>query len=82
MNTLQGKVAIITGAARGQGEAEARLFASEGAQVVLTDILVEQGAVVAADIRRRDSSATMSLSRQTGPASSPRPWQPSAALIS
>lgn len=50
MNTLQGKVAIVTGAARGQGEAEARLFASEGAQVVLTDILVEQGAVVAADI--------------------------------
>ena len=40
---LSGKVAIITGAARGQGEAEARLFAERGAQVVLTDVLVEEG---------------------------------------
>jgi 3alpha(or 20beta)-hydroxysteroid dehydrogenase len=36
---LSGKVAIITGAARGQGEAEARLFIGEGARVVLTDLL-------------------------------------------
>ena len=34
--SLDGKTAIITGAARGQGAAEARLFASEGARVVLT----------------------------------------------
>ncbi len=47
---LDGKVAIITGAARGQGEAEARLFAAEGAKVVLTDLLEEQGEAVAADI--------------------------------
>ena len=38
---LAGKVAIITGAARGQGEAEARLFAAEGAKVVLGDVLDE-----------------------------------------
>ena len=50
MTTLAGKVAIVTGAARGQGEAEARLFAAHGARVVLTDILSDQGAVVAADI--------------------------------
>jgi 3alpha(or 20beta)-hydroxysteroid dehydrogenase len=44
---LAGKVAVITGAARGQGEAEARLFAAEGASVVLTDVLAEEVRVVA-----------------------------------
>ena len=47
---LDGEVAIITGAARGQGEAEARMFVREGAQVVLTDILDEQGQAAAQDI--------------------------------
>lgn len=47
---LSGKVAIITGAARGQGAAEARLFASLGARVVVTDILEEDGHEVAASI--------------------------------
>lgn len=41
MDRLDGKIAIITGAARGQGEAEARLFAAEGAKVVLGDVLGE-----------------------------------------
>ena len=50
MGALDGLVAIVTGAARGQGEAEARLFAKEGARVVLTDVLEAQGAKVAADI--------------------------------
>ncbi|HEY2302594.1 MAG TPA: glucose 1-dehydrogenase [Acidimicrobiales bacterium] len=50
MGRLEGKVAIVTGAARGQGEAEARLFAAEGAQVVLGDVLDELGVAVAADI--------------------------------
>jgi len=43
---LDRKVAIITGAARGQGEREARRFVAEGARVVLTDVS-EQGAVIA-----------------------------------
>jgi 3alpha(or 20beta)-hydroxysteroid dehydrogenase len=47
---LSGKVAVITGAARGQGEAEARRFVLEGAQVVLTDILEDEGEKVAADL--------------------------------
>ena len=50
---LEGKVAVVTGAAKGQGEAEARLFAREGASVVLTDVLQERGEAVAADIGDR-----------------------------
>jgi 3alpha(or 20beta)-hydroxysteroid dehydrogenase len=50
MGALDGMVAIVTGAARGQGAAEARLLAANGANVVLTDVLAEQGAAVAADI--------------------------------
>jgi 3alpha(or 20beta)-hydroxysteroid dehydrogenase len=47
---LAGKVAIISGAARGQGEAEGRLFAAEGARVVLGDVLDTEGEAVAGDI--------------------------------
>jgi 3alpha(or 20beta)-hydroxysteroid dehydrogenase len=44
---LEGRVAIITGGARGQGAAEGRLFAAEGARVVLTDVLDDEGTEVA-----------------------------------
>lgn len=50
MIQLDNKVAIITGAARGQGEATARLFAAAGAYVVLTDRLEVEGRKVAAGI--------------------------------
>ncbi len=47
MGKLEGKVALITGAARGQGEAEARLFVKEGARVVVGDVRDELGKAVA-----------------------------------
>lgn len=47
MPRLAGKVALVTGAARGQGEAAARLFAAEGAQVLVTDVLDDLAAEVA-----------------------------------
>ena len=45
MGVLEGKVAIVTGAARGQGAEEARRFVDEGAQVMLTDIDPEGAAM-------------------------------------
>lgn len=47
---LKDKVAIVTGAASGMGASTARLFAAEGAKVVLTDILADEGAALAAEI--------------------------------
>ncbi|MEE3328990.1 MAG: SDR family oxidoreductase [Myxococcota bacterium] len=47
---LEGKVAIITGAARGQGACEARLFVEEGARVVLGDIMDEEGEALAEEL--------------------------------
>ena len=50
MGRVEGKVAIITGAASGLGEADARLLAAEGASVVMTDINTAAGEVIAAEI--------------------------------
>ena len=50
MGRVDGKVIIITGGARGQGAAEAELFRNEGAQVVITDVLEEQGGQTAATL--------------------------------
>src|SRR5262247_488710 len=47
---LDGKVAIITGAAQGIGEAYARRFAAEGARVVVADVNADKGAAVAKDV--------------------------------
>ncbi len=47
---LDGKVAIVTGSARGTGEATARAFAEEGARVVLADVLDDRGEAVAKDL--------------------------------
>ncbi|MFN0029527.1 MAG: glucose 1-dehydrogenase [Acidimicrobiales bacterium] len=50
MGRLDGKVAIVTGGSRGQGEAEVRLFAAEGAKVVISDVLVDAGKALAAEL--------------------------------
>ncbi len=48
---LKDKIAIVTGGAHGMGEAEARLFAKEGARVVIADVLPREGETVADEIR-------------------------------
>jgi NAD(P)-dependent dehydrogenase (short-subunit alcohol dehydrogenase family) len=53
MERLKGKVALISGGARGQGAAEARLFVSEGAKVVVGDVIDDLAAKLAAEINER-----------------------------
>ncbi len=58
MGRLNGKVALISGGARGMGAAEAALFCQEGARVVIGDILDERGMKVEAAIRESGGDAT------------------------
>jgi len=58
MGRLDGKVAFITGAARGQGEAEVRLFVREGAKVCFGDITDDEGMKLEAEIREMGGEAT------------------------
>ncbi|MEW2504966.1 glucose 1-dehydrogenase [Amycolatopsis sp. CA-161197] len=50
MGRLDGRVALVTGAARGQGAAAARAFVAEGARVVIADVLDAEGKQLAADL--------------------------------
>ena len=63
MGRLDGKTAIITGASRGQGESEARLFAKEGANVLLGDVSPE-GEAVAKDIGKKARFIQMDVSQE------------------
>ncbi|MFJ9445106.1 SDR family NAD(P)-dependent oxidoreductase [Kitasatospora sp. NPDC101235] len=77
MGRLTGKVVLISGAARGQGAAEARLFVREGAKVVLGDVRHEEGRALAEelgpdacygelDVRDEDAwRAVVALARET-----------------
>jgi NAD(P)-dependent dehydrogenase (short-subunit alcohol dehydrogenase family) len=58
MNRLAGKVALISGGARGQGATEARMFVSEGASVVFGDVLDDDGKKLEAEIRATGGPAT------------------------
>ena len=64
MGRLAGKVALVTGAARGQGEAEARLFVAEGAAVVLADVLDDAGQEVASSLGQRARYVHLDVSEQ------------------
>ena len=55
---LSGKVALISGAALGMGFAEAQRFASEGACVVASDILVDEGEQLVSEICKSGGKAT------------------------
>ena len=55
---LEGKVALISGGARGQGATEGQLFVDEGAKVVLADILDVEGEATAAQIRENGGEAS------------------------
>ena len=54
---LENKVALISGGARGMGAAEARMFAREGAKVVIGDVLDAEGTRVAAEIAESGGDA-------------------------
>ncbi|MCH2170489.1 glucose 1-dehydrogenase [Myxococcota bacterium] len=64
MNRLSGKVALITGAARNMGAEEARIFAREGARVLITDVLEEAGANLAEEIGESASFRRLDVTRE------------------
>jgi 3alpha(or 20beta)-hydroxysteroid dehydrogenase len=60
---LDGKVAVVTGAARGQGEAEARAFVGEGAAVVVADVIDDVGRGVAGQLGKRALAVHLDVTR-------------------
>ena len=57
MARLSGKVALISGGARGQGAEEARLFVQEGAKVIITDVLDDEGKKLEAELNEMGGDA-------------------------
>jgi 3alpha(or 20beta)-hydroxysteroid dehydrogenase len=63
---LQGLVALITGGARGMGEAEARLFVAEGARVIIADVLVAEGEALAKELGDVACFVTLDVTEESG----------------
>ena len=66
MARLQGKVAIITGAAQGMGEAHAREFIAEGAKVLLTDVNAEAGGRLADELGDNAKFMRLDVTEEAG----------------
>jgi NAD(P)-dependent dehydrogenase (short-subunit alcohol dehydrogenase family) len=64
MGRLDGKRAVITGAASGIGEATARLFVTEGARVLLADVDTERGSRLASELGERATFVATDVSRE------------------
>jgi 3alpha(or 20beta)-hydroxysteroid dehydrogenase len=65
MGRLDGKVALLSGAARGMGAAEASLFAREGARVVIGDLRTEEGSKLAASIGEDARFVALDVTEET-----------------
>ena len=81
MGRLDGKVALITGGARGMGKSHVRHFVAEGARVVFGDVLDDKGAYVAAKLGEQSCRYTpprRAPARRTGPRRSRWRRRPSA----
>ncbi len=65
MNRLKDKVILISGGARGQGAAEARLCVAEGARVVIGDLLEDQGRALAAELGQSASFVRHDVTLET-----------------
>ena len=64
MSRLDGKVAIVTGGARGMGESTVRLFVEHGAKVVIADLLEEQGQQLADELGATAAFLRMDVSSE------------------